>query len=272
MSSLTWSATGVSVLCAWRSDVVLGDLSRADVDGGDQAQLRCGRAKVTTRLVGPREERLWVVKGPAQSATQCAHMRNMVLRSWMLSCVAPELTIVPCALRTIDGELYLAMPNVGKVGDYVTEDRESALEKCRVVKRESHVLRVSEARRPLSRAQLATIWSLFVWQAVMGVGDAGTYNMLLTIDGHVVAIDMEETRQDDENEPSTLSEFLFKRPPTKALRTQIWEIGREHALPHWRRVEEQLSEALRAALGEDALAQMKRRAECYARLHAKEFT
>lgn len=203
---------------------------------GVRAQPRCGAVKVPTYICGAL-----VIKGPATTATQRRHMDAMIARSHFLSVVDPSLTLVPCR-RVGD---YLVLANVGRTEGFAVEHRTTKLESVDVVVRGSHVTRVSEVPpADLSDEQIGTIWQLFVWMAVLGVGDAGSYNLLLTTEGRVVAIDMEESRHDS-SALATLENLLWVRGPKKVLAERLLRAGAElPPPPTWERLSERLTPEL----------------------------
>lgn len=216
-----------------------------------------------------------LIVGPMCSFEHCEWARRQVLLSWALSELDPAQPLIPVrhypifntisqcdsmflVLASTHGANFLAGPAGG-------------------------LTRVSDLRAAaLAPSQIASIWSLTVWFAILSV-DAGLGNMVVTERGDVVPFDMGGERREPSH-TAGLCEFLWPSPPPRMLRELLLRTGAEVPPPSWRQLEYRITAGLAREWSnrfgpitgveetlESVLAFLRRRLERFAALHAAHF-
>lgn len=189
----------------------------------------------------------------------------MLLERWLG--VVPTVLPFRELLRTRRGEYYLVSPNVGDPSALDWEVVSTKIETdIKVLKRRSFLSRVSEAEEDSQslpeQVWVATLQHLYVIY-LLGIGDYGSHNILLTRDKTIVGIDLEELR--GERAPQDKLDALFKK--VSAKNRQVYrsyvrsiEVFRE-GLPEWQ--QDQLKDA---GLSEERLWQLQENIEAFLQL------
>ena len=166
---------------------------------GHQTQLRCGKNKKYTKLMGSK-----VYKGP-YNLDEPKLIQN-VLFSWCLQYLeGPEFLDLPPEERSYipieqilrsEKSVYLQFDNIGESKGYETEYKTTTTEPegAQIIKRGSHVHRVIDLDDPLDpKVAKAAISHLFLRRALK-IGDSGFHNIIIFKSGPqlVAGIDMEE--------------------------------------------------------------------------------
>ena len=132
-----------------------------------------------------------------------------------LAGVAPERSSHLPIKKTLDfdGKVFLVYDNLGTpVSPKDVEVVDTMIDKqVPVIKRSTFVYRVSELEKTgkmSDRAKVDALQHLY-FRFLLGIGDSGTHNILLTKDGRIVGIDLEESKK--LVHPATALDALFKK-------------------------------------------------------------
>jgi len=185
-------------------DSCLFDYSIYDItEEGLQAITKLPHAQLRRASYKPHVyiDKLYCFKGPYKVDDGYRALTNCINHIRMIQALEKHLDVTSCVrdyahFMRIDEQIYTVSHNIGHVDANYERTRFMSTKvdrDCKVLMI-AHVERISdiESTNELNRVILLNICQHLYLRYIIGVGDSGTHNMLLSRDGDVIGIDFDE--------------------------------------------------------------------------------